>query len=356
MTDLSDYGFDPAMLPADVAGISACITAVYKERYEIVSENGQSYARLKASVYFGDGFESYPTTGDFVIVQYNSSGDSVIIKTLERKSKFSRNDFSGHNVKYVKTVLEQVVAANFDYVFIMASLNHDFNVRRIERYLALAWQSGAIPVVILTKADLVEDCSEQVRAVEKVAMGAGVFAVSAVTGYGIDRLSDYLKPRKKIVFLGSSGVGKSSLVNALAGEEIMQVNTIREDDSKGRHTTTHRQLIMLPNGVMIIDTPGMRELGMWDVNMGLSEAFTDVESYLGRCKFSDCRHRSEPGCAIKKAIVDGMLSEERWNSYINLKKEMRFVDGKAGFLRDKKARNKSISQSSKQYKNSGGKK
>lgn len=347
MINLLDYGFIPTMLPEDAGGIPARITAVHKERYEIVCEHGQTYARLKTSVYYGEGYESFPTTGDFVLINYNGSGDSQIVKTLERKSFFSRRDPTPGRG-------EQAVAANFDYVFIMASLNHDFNSKRIERYLTLAWQSGAIPVIVLTKEDLVEDYTKQVQTLEKITSGIGIYAVSAKTGYGIDMLSDYLRPAKTVVFLGSSGVGKSSLVNKLAGEEIMPVNSIREDDSKGRHTTTHRQLIMLPNGVMIIDTPGMRELGMWDVSLGLGEAFTDVEKFIGRCKFSDCKHQSEPGCAIKKAIASGELSGERWNSYIRLKQEAKFADDKAGFLRDKSARNKSIAQWSRQIKKNGG--
>lgn len=354
MVDLTDYGYNPAMMPENAGGIPARITAVHKERYELVCEYGQTFGRLKTSIYYGEGNESFPTAGDFVLIQYICNGDSQIVRTLERKSKFARNDFSGHAAGYVKTVKEQVVASNFDYVFIMASVNYDFNLKRIERYLTLAWQSGAIPVIVLTKADLVVDFMEQVHAVEKIAAGAGVYVVSAKTGYGIDKLSDYLKPRKTIVFLGSSGVGKSSLVNALAGEEIMAVKEIREDDSRGRHTTTHRQLIILPNGVMIIDTPGMRELGMWDVSTGLGEAFTDVESYFGKCRFSDCEHSSEPGCAIKEAIAEGKLLKERWSSYLHIKHEARFVDDKAGFLRDKSKRSKSIAQWSKQSKKIGG--
>lgn len=350
MKSLIDYGFIPTMIPENVSGTPARIIAVHKERYELICEYAKTYGRLKSSIYFGEGSESFPTTGDFVLINYNPRGDSQIIKTLERKSKFVRNDFSGHAAGYVKTVKEQVVASNFDYVFIMVSLNHDFNLKRIERYLTLAWQSGGIPVVILTKADLADDFTEKVRAVERIAAGVGVYAVSAKTGYGMDKLSEYLKPRKTIVFLGSSGVGKSSLVNALAGDEIMKVNEIREDDSKGRHTTTHRQLIMLNSGVMIIDTPGMRELGMLDAGKGFSEAFGDVERYFGQCKFKDCRHQTEPGCAVRAAIINGELPRERWESYLQLKREEKFSNDKAGYLHEKQQRFKGIAKMQKQSK------
>ncbi len=340
--NLKKYGFMPNMMPENTQGIPARITAVHKERYALVCEYGETYGRLKTKEYFG-GFEEFPTTGDFVLINYNPHGDSQIIKTLLRKTFFSRRDPTPGRG-------EQAIAANFDYVFIMQSLNQDFNTKRLERYLTLAWQSGAIPVVVLTKADLVDEYDTYVQIVESFAVGVPVYAVSAKTGAGLDSLADYMMPGKTIVFLGSSGVGKSSLVNALAGENIMAVNGIREDDSKGRHTTTHRQLIMLKNDAMIIDTPGMRELGMWDVSNGLGEAFSDVEQYLGKCKFSDCKHQTEPGCGIKEAIANGELSRERWERYINLKTEAKYSDDKISFLRQKQQRNKNIAKLNKQKK------
>jgi ribosome biogenesis GTPase len=344
--NLADYGFIPTMAEDDTNGTPARITAVHKERYELVCEYGYAFGKLKASVYYYDGFEDFPTTGDFVLINYNPSGDSQIIKTLKRKSFFSRRDPDiGRG--------EQAVAANFDYVFIMQSLNWDFNLKRMERYITLAWQSGALPVVLLTKADLVEDYSTQMLASQKAAAGAEVLAISAKTGFGLDMMKEYMKPRKTIVFLGSSGVGKSSLVNALAEQEIMAVNDIREDDSKGRHTTTHRQLIMLPGGTMIIDTPGMRELGMWDVSIGLGEAFSDVEVYFGQCKFRDCRHQREPGCAVRAAIESGELSIDRWESYLQLKREAKYSGDKTGYLRQKQQWQKGIAMWNKQMKKNG---
>lgn len=335
------------MPQGEVSGIPARVTAVHKERYELVCEYGAAFGRLKTGVYYANEGESFPTTGDFVLISFNQSGDSQIIKTLPRRSFFSRRDPTPGRG-------EQAVAANFDYVFIIQSLNFDFNPKRMERYITLAWQSGATPVLILTKADLVEDFSGQMDAAEKVAPGIDIYAVSAVSGAGLDALKDYLKPGKTVVFLGSSGVGKSSLVNALAGRDIMPVNEIREDDSKGRHTTTHRQLIMLDGGAMIIDTPGMRELGMWDVGQGLGEAFGDVEQYFGKCKFNDCKHQTEPGCAVKAAIENGDLPIERWNSYLNLKREAEFTDDKGAYLRQKQQWHKEIVKWSKQMKKNGG--
>ena len=335
--NINDYGTLPDY--KNLPGIPARVTARHKERYEIVCQYGITHARLKTKEYFVDT-QDFPTTGDFVMINYIENGDSQIIATLPRKSLFSRREPG-------PVPRDQAVAANFDYVFIMQSLNLDFNPKRLERYLTLSWQSGAVPVILLTKADLVEDYWDYLTQVERVAAGVNTHVVSAHTGFGLNRLGAYLQPGKTVVFLGSSGVGKSSLVNALAGEEIMAVSAIREDDSKGRHTTTHRQLIRLQSGVLIIDTPGMRELGMWDVSEGLSDAFSDVESYLGRCRFSDCSHNREPGCAIKAAIAAGELDVQRWESYRKLKEEA--VD-KAEMLRRKNEWSKGVAKFTKQRK------
>lgn len=351
--NLNDYGFTSDMLPENAAGIPARITAVHKERYALVCEYGDTFGRLKTKEYYG-GDEEFPTAGDFVLINYIPNGDSQIIATLPRRTYFSRRDPD-------PSIGEQTVAANFDYVFIMQSLNHDFNIKRLERYLTLSWQSGATPVVILTKADLITDCSEQIDQINAVASGAAICAVSAMTGFGLDSLDEYLRPGKTIVFLGSSGVGKSSLVNALAArggmaEEIMPVSGIREDDSKGRHTTTHRQLIMLPDGVMVIDTPGMREMGMWDVTNGLGDAFADVEEYIGKCRFKDCGHQTEPGCAVREAIERGELSPARWESYCALRGEAEYSDDKVSYLKKKQQRNKSIAKKNRLIKTEGGNK
>jgi len=360
MIEIKDYGFKQNLLKEKymLEGLlPARITQVHRELYKAVSQYGEGNARLKGSLLNRTvTAEDYPAVGDYVLIKYNEQGDSTIVKVLDRISKFSRPDYSGHGAGYVKTILEQVVAANFDYVFILASLNYDFNINRILRYITVAWESGGIPIVLLTKADLAEDYTKQLKLVRSQAVGVEVIAVSAVTGLGLDKLSEYMKPAKTIVFLGSSGVGKSTMVNALAGEEIMTVNTIREDDSKGQHTTTHRQLILLKNGVMIIDTPGMRELGMWDIGEGLGETFSDIEELFANCRFSNCTHRNEPGCAVLASLENNTLEYSRWKNYLQLKNEAKFTDNKASYLREKKEFFKKLNKEGKMRNQVAGKK
>jgi len=343
MTDLTAYGYHHIEDPEEGL-LPARVTAVHRERYELVCANGPVFGRLKTGSYYGPEAVDFPTAGDFVLLRYIGHSDSVITRTLPRRSAFLRRDPTPGRG-------EQAVAANFDTCFIMTSLNQNFNPARLERYLTLAWQSGAEPVILLTKSDLAGDFTEQVRAAREIALGAEVIALSAVTGFGLEQLAPYLRPGKTVVFLGSSGVGKSSLLNALMGEAAMAVKGIREDDSRGRHTTTHRQLFLLPSGALVIDTPGMRELGMWDVSAGLGTAFADVEEVLARpCRFSDCKHGTEPGCAVKAALESGELGAERLESYLKLKREARWSDDPEGALREKWAKNKAIAQWSRLQK------
>lgn len=249
----------------------ALITAVHRERYEIFVEQETSdtklNARLKTGVYYQDkGGEAFPTVGDRVRIQTNRCGDALILETLPRTSVFYReNPTPGME--------RQAVAANFDYVFLVMSMNHDFNQNRLDRYLTAAWESGATPVVILAKKDLCEEPEYYVNLVERQAPGVAVCAVSAVTGEGMEHVQHYLGAGKTVVLLGSSGVGKSTFVNALCGETVMDTGAIREDDSKGRHTTTYRQMILLPDGSRVIDTPGMRVLGVGDAKCGMDTTF-----------------------------------------------------------------------------------
>jgi ribosome biogenesis GTPase len=354
MIQLSQYGYLGAEDPPE-GHLTGRVIELRRELYTVMTERGEVKANLKGVFYHRAGLRGdFPCVGDFVHLEYNESGVSRIVKLLPRHSKFSRSDFSGHAAGYVKTVLEQVVAANFDYVFILSSLNKDFNVERIMRYLTQAWQSGASPVVVLTKADLADNAASALWEVEQSAPGVPAHAVSAFTGMGLDHLAPYLRPGVTAVFLGMSGVGKSSLLNALMGETVMYVSAIREDDSRGRHTTTHRQLFMLPSGAMVIDTPGMRELGLFGADEGISAGYADVEALFARCRFYDCRHQTEPGCAVLAALADGSLSGEHWERYLAQKRETKFTDDKAGYLTDKRTWHKNIAKWSKQMKKNGG--
>ena len=363
------------------------VTELRREQYTVMTDHGEVTAVLKGSFLHGaDDLDGYPCVGDFVRIRHNDSGVSWITELLPRLSKFSRANYSGHAAGYVKTIREQVVAANFDYVFILSSLNLDFNVHRILRYVTQALGSGGSPVVLLTKADLLgrttidetgagstfDDVadrdssvvtgiqasaeadaqtlrlSDAVAAVSRSAPGVPVHAISSLTGYGLEALDGYLQPGKTAVFLGMSGVGKSSLLNVLMQREVMTVKGIRTDDSRGRHTTTHRQLFMLPSGAMVIDTPGMRELGLFDAEVGIQAGFTDVEAVFDACRFRDCGHNREPGCAVRAALADGSLSGKRWEQYQAQRGENRFVEDRTGYLRDKRAWQKSIAMRSKQ--------
>ncbi|MBO5142932.1 MAG: ribosome small subunit-dependent GTPase A [Clostridia bacterium] len=346
--NIKDYGLKENLIKnIDESKTIARIIATHKDRYEIVCNNGQGFAKIKRGCYYDNPNSIYPTTGDFVIIEWNSTGDSMICETLKRESSFSRTASSSDRNHELHNQHEQLVAANFDYVFIMQSLNNNFNLHRLERYLSLSWESGAIPVIILTKSDLVENIQEYIEQVESIAFGVDVYAVSCITGYGLDSIKKYFSKGNTIVFLGSSGVGKSTLVNTLYGDNVMKTSDIREEDSRGRHTTTSRNLIMLPNGAMIIDTPGMRELGIWNAENGINKTFQDIEQYIGMCKFSDCTHTNEPGCKILEAIVNGEIDQERFEQYLKLQKESRYNTDSNQYLQEKKNKFKEISKINK---------
>ena len=263
------------------------------------------------------GSRTRPCTGDWVAAALpaDPGGLALIHHVLERRTCFSRQEAGTRTA-------EQVVASNVDTVFLVQSLNQNFNIRRIERYLALLWESGAEPVVVLSKADLCPDPASQVEEAERAARGVSVLAVSAVREGGLDPLRPYLAPGRTVALVGSSGVGKSTLVNALMGDEVMDVQTIRED-GRGRHTTTSRHLVALPTGGLLLDTPGMRTVLLWAGEEGIARTFDDVEAVAKRCRFRDCTHRSEPGCAVREALESGELDAARMRSYEKLEREAR---------------------------------
>lgn len=312
-----------------------------KDFYRLVTDKGEYFARVSGKFRYEAGTVSeFPTVGDFVLAKYTAKEETAVIhKLLPRKSVFIRKAAGTGSV-------EQVVASNIDTVFLCMSLNKDFNIRRLERYLSIAWDSGAVPVVVLTKTDLCEDLESRRREIENAAMGVSIVETSGLTEEGIRQIYPYLDSGKTVAFLGSSGVGKSTLINRLLGEERLETGTLRGDD-KGRHTTTHRELFFLPGKGMVIDTPGMRELGMWKAEEGIEHTFAEIESLAEQCRFRDCTHTSEPGCAIRRAIADGVISEERFNAYQKLKTENAYMEDSANYLAAKKKKFKEIAQYNK---------
>ncbi len=262
--------------------------------------------------------EAFPAVGDWIALKPAGPAEEMgrIVEVLPRRGRFVR--------KAAGTASEaQVVAANVDVVFLVSGLDHDFNLRRIERYLLAAHEGGAEPVVVLNKADLPRDIAEVRAQLGPVAGKVAVELVSAHSGQGLDALRGHIGPGRTAAFLGSSGVGKSTIINRLIGREVQRTAEVRESDSKGRHTTTHRELVVLPGGGLLIDTPGMRELQLWDVSTGLDDAFEDIATLGVDCRFRDCTHDSEPDCAVRGAVADGRLSGARHGNYLRLHKEVR---------------------------------
>ena len=312
-----------------------------KGLYRLVTENGEKLAEVSGKFRYNAIMVSdYPAVGDFVMADWNETGGNAIIQhVLHRKSCFTRKA-AGDSRQ------EQIVAANIDTIFLCMSLNNDFNLRRLERYLSIAWDSGAVPVIVLTKSDLCEDLDDKISEVSSVALGVDILVTTTVEELGYEPLCPYMEEGKTVAFIGSSGVGKSTLINCLLKEERLDTQGLRNDD-KGRHTTTHRELILLSEGGMVIDTPGMRELGMWDSLSGIAQTFEDIENLVIKCRFYDCTHNTEPGCMIQKALKEGVLSEERWISYQKLKVENAYVADSQSYLFSKEKKFKEIAKYNK---------
>jgi ribosome biogenesis GTPase len=318
--DFFERAFQPYREQGHCAG-----RVVVEERgaYRLYTEEGEVSARVRGKLrYDSESAADFPAVGDWVAISRRErDGLAQIQAVLPRRSKFSRKA-AGANSD------EQVVAANVDTVFLVQGLDHDFNLRRLERYLVAAFESNAAPVVILNKADLCEDVVQKISAAESVAPGTPVHAISSLSGQGVEALDQYVLSGVTVAFLGSSGAGKSTLINRIVGDEVQKTAEVREHDSRGRHTTTHRELLVLKTGGLLIDTPGMRELQIWDGGGSLDVAFSDVQSVAAACYFTNCRHQSEPGCAVREALADGSLHPDRYESYVKLEKELEYLDSR----------------------------
>ncbi len=331
--------------------VPARVVSESRNSYDVVSRHGELKAKISGNTRFRlEEAGQRPAVGDWVAIAANDK-EALIQAVLPCKSRFSRQAAG-------KRTEEQVVAANIDTVFIVNGLDggRSFNLRRIERYLTLAWSSGASPVIVLNKADLCPDVDAYIGDVEAVAAGVPAHPISAKEGTGLEALKSYLGEGRTVAFLGSSGVGKSAIINALLGEERQQTGAVRESDHEGRHTTTKRELILTPDGAAVIDTPGMRELQLWAEQENLETTFNEISAIAAGCRFTDCGHENEPGCAVREAIEQGLLDEARLESYRKLQKELDFhaakEEGAANLL--DKAKWKKISRLQKQYKKING--
>ena len=325
------------------------VLSVHRDLSRVLTENGEFEARVSGKFrHFAGDKSTYPTVGDWVAVSVSDAKDLLTIHVLlPRLSKFSRK-VPGMAAE------EQVLAANIDTAFMVTSLDDDFNLRRVEQYLTTAYDCGAVPVILLTKADLNTEADSLKREMEASAPGVPVFLINGLTGEGMEALGPHLQAGKTAVLLGSSGVGKSTLLNQLMKADIQKTGEVREEDSKGRHTTTHREMFLLPSGAWVIDNPGLREFQLWDAE-GIEDVFPDILALAGGCKFSDCAHEAEPGCAVKNAVEVGTISVGRWESYEKLKKEQAYLERRVNqkSAQDYKKKTKGIHQGMKKLPKKG---
>lgn len=340
---LPDLGWRDAFAAAFTPYTETCIPArvvlEQKNLYRVLTPDGEWPALVTGRfTYEAATRMDYPVVGDWVAATL--AGDTALIHAvLPRRSLFARKEAGARTAA-------QPVAANVDTALLVMGLDDNYRLGRIERYLALAWESGAEPVVLLTKADLCPEVETRVAAVEAAAPGVPVHALSVYSGDGLAALTDYLQPGQTVVLLGSSGVGKSTLVNHLLGEARQRVNEIRAADGRGRHTTTHRQLFLLPGRALLIDTPGMRELQLWHADDGLAETFADIDALAAECRFVDCEHGGEPGCRVQAAVSAGTLDPQRLERYYKLRKELAFLQlrEEQGVAQAERARWKAVSR------------
>ncbi|MDD5456426.1 MAG: ribosome small subunit-dependent GTPase A [Candidatus Margulisbacteria bacterium] len=332
--DLAVYGFDDyfsKQISDDKELYAVRVASQHHDIYQVLGKYGEMRAQVSGRlIHLATAVTDYPAVGDWVLVdrENDNHGDAIIHRVLSRRSMFTRIAAGTVNQS-------QIVAANIDELFICMSLNQDYNLRRLERYLSIAWNSGAKPIVILTKSDLCNDLPDKLREVQSIASSVDIVVTSCIHTNGIHDLAPYLTPRHTVAFIGSSGVGKSTLINRLLGSDVLHTMKTRKDD-KGRHATTHRQLLLLPNGVIVIDTPGMREIHLDTAD--IAQVFTDIENLAAGCKYHDCNHGTEPGCKVREALETGELSTQRLDSYLKLQKELGYQGLSSRQVEEKKIR------------------